>query len=87
MISLVVRLLRKTFNNNFWYLIVREILFESSSILFLCVYCFSQPIKDRMKAIFYCKEENDTSTFIKLMEEDNSNEISNDESNSNINTL
>ena len=40
-----------------------------------------------MKAIFYCKEENDTSTFIKLMEEDNSNEISNDESNSNINSL
>ena len=56
MISMVLRLLRKTMNNNFYYLIVREVFQEISNVIFIFVYCFTQTVTEKIKQILCCKK-------------------------------
>ena len=74
MISMVLRLLRKTMNNNFYYLIVREVFQEISNVIFIFVYCFTQTVTEKIKQILCCKKalENEIrrNTVIRLMDDE-----------------
>ena len=72
-ISMIFRIFRSTFNNNFYYLIAWKVIQESVSGLFIFVYCFSQSVTHKLRQILCCKKQMEDireTTTNQLMEEE-----------------